>query len=45
MKRVPTMIGSVFSCRTCDPDDPLKSPDVAKLLKGGLRPMDGGAKE
>jgi hypothetical protein len=32
--------GRKFRCLDCDGEDPLKSPDVAKLLTGSLRPVD-----
>jgi hypothetical protein len=31
--------GRKFRCMDCDGEDPLKSPDMAKLLTGGLRPL------
>jgi hypothetical protein len=39
MKRQSTMIGAVYACSKCDADDPLKSPEVARLLTGELRPI------
>ena len=32
--------GRKFRCLNCDGEDPLKSPDTAKLLMGSLRPAD-----
>ena len=32
--------GRRFRCMDCDGEDSLKSPDVAKLLNGSLRPID-----
>ena len=32
--------GRKFQCMDCDGEDPLKSPDVAKLLTGSLRPLE-----
>jgi hypothetical protein len=32
--------GRTFRCLDCDGEDPLKSPEVAKLLEGGLRPVE-----
>jgi hypothetical protein len=32
--------GRKFRCIDCDLPDPLRSPDVAKLLSGELRPLD-----
>jgi tRNA(Ile2) C34 agmatinyltransferase TiaS len=32
--------GRRFRCLDCDGEDPLKSPDVARLLEGSLRPTD-----
>jgi hypothetical protein len=34
------MLGAVYACPKCDADDPLKSPDIAKLLTDELRPVD-----
>jgi hypothetical protein len=31
--------GRKFQCIDCDGDDPMKSPDVSKLLAGELRPL------
>jgi hypothetical protein len=31
--------GRKFQCLDCEGDDPLRSPDVAKLLTGELRPL------
>jgi hypothetical protein len=33
--------GRKFQCLNCDGGDPLKSPDVAKLLAGELKPLFG----
>ncbi len=33
--------GRKFQCFNCDGEDPLRSPDIAKLLTGELRPLDG----
>jgi hypothetical protein len=41
MRRLPTLIGSVYACPKCDTDDPMKSPEVAKLLASELCPRDG----
>jgi hypothetical protein len=38
MRRVSTLIGSVYACEKCEGDDPIKSPTIAKLLEGELRP-------
>jgi hypothetical protein len=32
--------GRKFQCLGCDGDDPLRSPEVAKLLAGELRPLE-----
>ena len=32
--------GRKFQCLDCEGDDPLRSPDVAKLLAGELRPLE-----
>jgi hypothetical protein len=32
--------GRKFQCIDCDSDDPLRSPEVYKLLTGELRPLD-----
>jgi hypothetical protein len=32
--------GRKFRCIDCDGDDPLRSPEVSKLLTGELRPLD-----
>jgi hypothetical protein len=32
--------GRKFQCIGCDGDDPLRSPEVSKLLTGELRPLD-----
>jgi hypothetical protein len=32
--------GRKFQCLGCDGDDPLRSPEVAKLLTGELRPLE-----
>jgi hypothetical protein len=32
--------GRKFRCLDCSGEDPLRSPDVAKLLSGGLRPLE-----
>jgi hypothetical protein len=32
--------GRKFQCIDCDGDDPLRSPEVSKLLTGELRPLD-----
>jgi hypothetical protein len=32
--------GRKFKCLECDGDDPLRSPDIAKLLSGELRPLE-----
>jgi hypothetical protein len=32
--------GRKFRCIDCDDGDPLRSPDIAKLLSGELRPLD-----
>jgi hypothetical protein len=32
--------GRKFQCLDCEGDDPLRSPDVAKLLTGELRPLE-----
>jgi hypothetical protein len=32
--------GRKFQCLGCDGDDPLRSPDVARLLTGELRPVE-----
>lgn len=31
--------GRKFRCLNCDSDDPLRSPDVIKLLTGELKPL------
>jgi hypothetical protein len=32
--------GRKFQCLDCDGDDPLRSPEVANLLAGELRPLE-----
>jgi hypothetical protein len=32
--------GREFQCLDCAGEDPLRSPEVAKLLTGGLRPLE-----
>jgi hypothetical protein len=32
--------GRKFQCLDCEGDDPLRSPDVAKLFTGELRPLE-----
>lgn len=34
--------GRKFQCLDCEGDDPLRSPELAKLPTGELRPLDGG---
>jgi hypothetical protein len=37
---VKQMPGRQFKCLDCEGDDPLKSPDVAKLFAGELKPIE-----
>jgi len=32
--------GRKFQCLDCDGEDPLKSPEIAKLLTGELKPLE-----